>query len=131
MSKIQKISKCFLKVSTEGCYHNKWFGDEAWRQILEKHFDLRDITNKCINRCLFNAELCLPLILLKQKKQITTPEEKSKHAYFYCIADGTKTKQELYNNIDWQDLYYYFRLPRFKRKLQEEVGECDASTGKC
>ena len=69
--------------------------------------------------------------IIETKKQITTPEEKSKHAYFYCIADGTKTKLELCNNIDWQQLYYNYRLPRLKRNLQEEEGECHANIGKC
>ena len=126
MTLSQCINKCFLKLTAEECYRNKWFGDEAWKQILEKHFDLDNLKKKSINTALFNFDLCLPFTLLKQKKRIMKPDNKCIQAYFYCIADGNKSKEELQSNINWQQLYNYFRLPRFKRKLQGEEGECDA-----
>ena len=127
----QQINKCFLKLTAERCYQNIWFGDEAWRQILANHFNLDKLNKTNINRALFNFDLSLPLRLLKHKKRVMKQDNKCIHAYFYCISDGSKPNEELYNNIDWQRLYFNFNLPTNKRKWQEEDGECDINGGKC
>ena len=119
MSITQKIRECFLQASTNRIYQNKWFGDDAWRQILEKHFKLSDILKKNVTRAISNTDLCLPLSLKKFRKQINGEDGNVVQAHFYFIVNETTTKEQLESVDDWEYIYYNYRLPRVSNKKRK------------
>ena len=125
MSIIQQIQRCFLQASNDQKYHNKWYSDDAWRKIVENDFGLKDITKQNINKALLSTTLCHPLKLHDNKRRITTEENKSFKGYFYLIANEFTTKEILSVKLDWNLIYFNYRLPRSKkRKANNNESKC-------
>ena len=57
----------------------------------------------------------LTIYIAKAKKANNETIQQMYTGLLYCITDGTKTKEELHSNINWQQLYFYFRLARNHR----------------
>ena len=121
MSTVSLIQTCFRHAAIQQKYRNKWFSDVAWQQIMIKHFDLKDFNKHNLNTALQNTTLCFPLRLYSNKKQIKKKDKTRVNGYFYFIADEDTTKELRNRKVDWQDIYYDYKLPRVTKK--DKIGK--------
>ena len=59
-----------------------------------------------------NTTLCFPLHLHTNKKRIIQKDKTRVRATFYFIEDNITTREQINSTVDWQHIYYNYKLPR-------------------
>ena len=122
MSTVSLIQSCFRDAANKQKYRNKWFSDVAWQQIMIKHYNITDFNKHNLNTALQNTTLCFPLHLHTNKKRIIQKDKTRVRATFYFIEDNITTREQINSTVDWQHIYYNYKLPRVTKK--DKIGEC-------
>ena len=97
MSKSLQVRQHFLQVCQDRRYHNKWYGHNAWMEILTRQFNLVPLTQKLLNTALPDTIINDSLRLHYNRKQIVTRDNKLKNIHFYFIENEFCTDEQLMN----------------------------------
>ena len=111
MSKSNQIRSVFFEASISLQYQNQWFGNNAWREILENHYDMDTITKQNINNVLNGVILESPLRLHHTKSRLKLEYNKSTLAHFYFIENEHCLDEQLQPLQSWTTLYLNYSLP--------------------
>ena len=110
MSKSIQIRSVFFEASISLQYQNQWFGDNAWREILENHYDMDTMTKQNINNALNGVILESPLRLHHTKSRLKLDNNKSTLAHFYFIENEHCLDEQLQPLQSWTTLYLNYNL---------------------
>ena len=100
------------------------YSDDAWRKIIENDFGLKDITKQNINKALLSSTSCHPLKLHNNERRIATEENKAFEEYFYMIENETTPQEILNAKLDWNSIYFNYRLLRSNKKRKINESKC-------
>ena len=134
MPKSLVIRKHFLDACQIRLCRNKWYGDNAWMDILTEHCNLTTITKRQLNSTLPDIVLEDPLKPHYSRQAMRLEEGTHKKAVFYFIEDNNCTRRQLQHPKSWVDTYHNYVLPRIPRKRprldcstseRDEIDVCD------
>ena len=134
MSKSFVIRKHFLDACQIRQCRNKWYRDNAWMEILTKHYNLTTITKKQLNTALPDVILDDPLKLHYSRQAMRLEDGKQKHALFYFIEDDKCTTSQLKHPKSWVHTYNNYILPRIsspRKRPRLHSDDQEESTGTC
>jgi len=128
MSNSLVIRKHFLDACQIRQCRDKWYGDNAWMDILTEHYNLTTITKRQLNSTLPDIILEDPFKLHYSRQAMRLEDGKRKHVLFYFIEDDTCARSQLQHPESWEDTYNNYVLPRMPRKrprlCPDGDGEC-------